>query len=275
MRISLARFDQDLVVLGRDAHDLPGAKLVLVGVAELAVGERLEGHAVAVGVLAYEHGQATHLVARRDELAPIGHDEQGEGSLDLPLRVLDAAHEVALRVDQGGHQLGHVHLTRAHGHELVADPRERLDELGGVVDRPDGGEREEAEVRADEQWLRVGVADAAHPHGSGEDGEVLLELGAEGRVLDGVDLALEARAFVPDDHAGAPRPEVGVVVHAKEHVKNHVAARRRPKEGSHQVRSPPHPLAGRLPPPGMPVYRASIRVRRSRHARLGKFAQST
>jgi len=64
--------------------------------------------------------------------------------------------------------------------------------------------------------------------------QVVFEARAERRVLDRVDLALEASFLrIVEDHACAFRSQVGVVVHAEEHVQHHVVMRRRPKESAH------------------------------------------
>ena len=50
---------------------------------------------------------------------------------------------------------------------------------------------------SDQQGLRIGIADAADAAATVEVRQILLELGAEGGVLDGVDLALESVLGVP------------------------------------------------------------------------------
>ena len=67
-------------------------------------------------------------------------------------------------------------------------------ELVGVSDGAHRRDGINAQVRAHEQRLRVGVGDAAHGARAGELGQVVLELGAERRVLDRVDLAVEPAA---------------------------------------------------------------------------------
>ena len=231
---------------------------MLVHVAQLAIGKALEGHAVAVVILADEHGQAPHLVARRDELALVGHDEQGERALDLLLGILDALDQAVLGVDERANELGHVDAARAHGHELMAHTRERPDELVCVVDGTDGSQREHAQVRANQQGLRIGVADASHGHRTDKARKILLELGAERRVLDGVDLAREALVGIPRHHAGTPRAQMRVIVDTEEHVEGYLTTRRCTKEGSHAI--PLHPFAEQPCPLGPPTYFPSIRA---------------
>ena len=223
------------VLVGVHQHDLAGAQLVLVAVAQLVVGERFERDAEAVVALADEHGQAANLVARGDDLAVLGDDEQRERPVDGFLCVLDARNEVVFLVDERGDELRGVHLARAHGHELPAAAGEvLLHQLLGVVDGAHRGDAERAQVRAHQQRLRVGVADAADAAATVEALQVVFEARAERRVLDRVDLALEASFLrIVEDHACAFRSQVGVVVHAEEHVQHHVVMRRRPKESAH------------------------------------------
>ena len=62
----------------------------------------------------------------------------------------------------------------------------------------------------------------------------MLELGAERRVLNRVDLPVEAAPLAARHHAGTTRAEVRVIVDAKEHVECNVAMRDRAKERSHE-----------------------------------------
>ena len=75
------------------------------------------------------------------------------------------------------------------------------DQVLGVVDDADGRERVEAQMRANEQRLGVGVADAADAAAAGQLAEIVFKFGAEGRVADGMDLPVAAALRVPDGHA--------------------------------------------------------------------------
>ena len=135
----------------------------------------------------------------------------------------DALIQAALLVDEGGGQLGGVDRAGAHGHELVAVVGEvALHQLLGVVDDAHGGDGVQPQVGAHQQGLGVRVADAADAAAAVELGDVLFKLGPEGGVLDVVDLTLEAALPVVDDHAPPAGAQVGVVVHAEEHVQHAV-----------------------------------------------------
>lgn len=133
------------VAISRDVHDLGGAQFVDRFVIDLLVGERLEGRAIAFVILADEHRQAAEPIARGDDVALFGHEQQRHGAFDLFLHVLDARNEIVFLIDERCDQFGLVHFARAHGHELVAMIGEVLfDERVGVVDHAAGGERKHA-----------------------------------------------------------------------------------------------------------------------------------
>ena len=91
---------------------------------------------------------------------------------------------------------------------------------------------------ADQQGLGVGVADAADAGVAVEVGEVLFELGAEGGVLDVVDLALEAVPLIVDRHTAPLGAQVGVVVGAEEEVQHAVLPGDGAEEAAHPQLSP-------------------------------------
>ena len=68
---------EGLPAAGRDPYDLPGAQLVGVMVAQLMVGEGLEGDAAAVFALADEHGQAAQLVTGGEDAVGIQNKNGG------------------------------------------------------------------------------------------------------------------------------------------------------------------------------------------------------
>ena len=62
----------------------------------------------------------------------------------------------------------------------------------------------------------------------------MLELGAEGSVLDIVDLPLVALFDIVDAHAAALGAEVGVVVYAEEDIEHDIAPRDGAEEAAHE-----------------------------------------
>ena len=220
--------------IGRQADDFLGAQLVMVGVAELVIGEGLEGDAHGVFLFADEHRQAAQLVARGDDLALVGEDKQRHRAVDHFLRVQDAGDEVVLLVDERSDELGRVDLARAHGHELMAVVGEVLrDERLAVVDDADGGKGVKSQMGTHEQGLRIGVADAADAAAAVEFVQVLFKLGAERGIFDRVNLPLEAVLFVMDQHAAAAGTQMRVIVDAKEYVQNDVLFGDGAKETTH------------------------------------------
>ena len=75
-------------------------------------------------------------------------------------------------------------------------------------------------MRTDQQGLRVGIGDTADTAAAVEIRQVLFKLGAEGRVFDVVDLALEAALLgIIDGHAAPAGTQVRVVVNTEENIK--------------------------------------------------------
>ena len=93
----------------------------------------------------------------------------------------------------------------------------------GIIDYTDGGNGIKAQMGADEQGLRVNVADAAKAAAAVEVLQVVFKLGAEGGVLDIVDLPLISLFEIVDAHAAAFGAEVGVIVYAEKDVEHDVA----------------------------------------------------
>ena len=86
----------------------------------------------------------------------------------------------------------------------------------------------------EQQRLGIGIGDAADAHVAVELGQVLFEFGTEGGVVDAVDLALEAGILIVDDHARPAGAQVGVVVHAEEHIILDIALGNGAEEAAHR-----------------------------------------
>ena len=224
---------EGLKAVGGDLYNLPGAQLVGVLIAQLVVGEGLEGYAAALRPLADEDGQAAQLVPGGDD-AVGGENEDGGGAVNQLLGVKNAVHQILLLVDEGGGELGGVDLSGAHGHELMAVVGEvALNELLGVVDDAHRGDGVQPQVGAHQQGLGIGVADAADAAVAVEVGQIPLKLGAEGGVFNVVDLALKAVLLVVYDHAAPAGAQVGVVIHSEENIQRHVPLGDGAKKASH------------------------------------------
>ena len=181
-----------LKAVRRHLHDLPGAKLVMILIAQLVVGEGLEGHAQAVAVFPHQHRQPSQAIPGGDDGVG-GQQQDGAGAFDDLLGVADTLDQAAALVDESGGQLGGVDLAGGHGHELVSRPGEGfLHQLFCIVDNAHGGDGEHPQVGAHQQRLRVGVGNAADTGVSTEFGHVVVKFRAEGGIFNAVDLPLEA-----------------------------------------------------------------------------------
>ena len=133
----------------------------------------------------------------------------------------------------------------------------------GVVDDAHGGDGVHPQVGAHQQGLGVGVADAADAGAAVEVRQVLFKFGAEGGVFDGVDLPLEAVLLIVNNHASPAGAQMGVVVHAEENVKGHVALGDRAEESAHERASLFFTLGKETPDGGARSRRVKCGVRAS------------
>ena len=219
MHFLVALEEHRQAVLG-DLDDLAGAQVVGVLVAELLVGEMLERNAVAVAVLPYADRKPPVFIPRRDDGPAVGQSQDQRRPVDLVLRVADPLDEVVLAADVRADQLGRVDGAARHRVELAAV----LFEVGAgqflrVVDDPDERERAGPPRRAHQERLGIGIVDHPDRRRTVHLLEDALELGAEGSVLDVVDLSLKPDLGGERRDTGAPRAEVGVIVGPEEHVR--------------------------------------------------------
>ena len=211
------------------------------------VGEGLKRHAVAVLALTDEHGKAAHAVSRGDDLALFREDEDRHGAVDNLLGMEDAGGKVVLLVDERSGQLGDIHAAAAQREELLALFGEIvLHQLVGIVDDADRYDGVEAQMRAHEQRLGVAVADAAEARVTAEVRKVALELRPEGRVLNIMDLPLEALFLVKENHTTPACAEVGMVVRAEKDVQGDIAVRYRAKKAAHYAKNSSESVMGSM-----------------------------
>ena len=159
----------------------------------------------------------------------------------------DPGDQILLLVNEGGHQLGGIYLTGTHSHKLLAlKVKIFLHQFLGIVDDPHSGNGIKPQMGADQQRLRIGVADTADTGASPEAGQVLFKLGPKGCILDVVDLPLKAPVPVIEDQSPPAGTQVGMVIHAEKYVKYAVPFGDGPKKSSHGLT--PFPSGGSGPP---------------------------
>ena len=150
----------------------------------------------------------------------------------------DTGDQVFLLVDESRDQLGRVDLAGAHSHELMSViGKIGVHQLFGIVDHTDGRDRIQTEMRADQERLRIGIADTADPAAALEIYQIFFKFRTEGRVRDRVDLALKPARRIPQRHAGIARTEMAVVIHPEKHVQHHIASGYRAEKASHQAKN--------------------------------------
>ena len=233
----LARRRQHFLGIRGEPYDLAGAQLAALVVAELAEREGLEGHAVRVFALSHVHRCAPQGVARRYELALVGHDYDAHGALNAGLGVLDTGHEIRLAVYERGDELRDVYPSGAHYSELVVILSEYLFyKLFRVVDDAYRHDGVYAELRPYEYRLRVCVANAAYAAGAVELIQIILELSPERCVCNVVQLSGKTLFPVPESKSCAVCAEMAVVIGPEENVQDHAAAfGDRAEESTHRL----------------------------------------
>ena len=176
-------------------------------------------------VLSDQDRKAPVLVTGRDQVPVLHQQKDRHGTFDHLLRFPDTVHDGVALIDQGGYQLGRVDRSVAHCHQLVPVVGKILIYKSlGIIDDAHCRDRIDPEVRAHQQRLRIGIADAADAARTAKIIEVVLEFGPERRVRDRVDLSAEPVLFVPHTHTGISRTEMAVVVRTEKYIQYRLPA---------------------------------------------------
>ena len=242
------RRGEGFVPVGSDPHDLGRTKLVHNGIFELLRGKRLKTDAIALMILPDDHRKPPMLVPRGQNAPVAQHQQHCHRTVDDLLHVTDALDKAVPLIDERSNQLRAVDPAGAHGLELMpVIGKIRVDQLLVIVDLPDGRDGVQPQVRADQQRLRVGIADAAEAARTGMKArEILFKLGSERGVRDGMDLPGKTVFRAPDRHTGVPRAEVAVVVRAEKHVQSHIAPRNGAEKPTHQAKKSSDSVIGSI-----------------------------
>ena len=108
-----------------------------------------------------------------------------------------------------------------------------LNQILRVVDDANGSNGVQAQMGADQKRLGIGIADTADAGGAVELGQVLLKLGTERGVFNGVNLTLEPVLGIVNNHAAPAGAKMGVVVHPKKDIKGDVLRGDGPEKATH------------------------------------------
>lgn len=101
-------------------------------------------------------------------------------------------------------------------------------------------------MRAHEQRLGVAVADAAKARVTTEIRKIALELRPKGRVLNIMDLPLEALFLVKENHTTPACAEVGMVVRAEKDVQGDLAVRYPRQKAAHYAKNSSESVMGSM-----------------------------
>ena len=199
--------------------DLAGAELLLENESQLFISEGLEGNGVAVFAFSHGNGEPSEPVAGSDQRAVLLQDQNGSRAVDGFLGKADALRKVRLLVDQRNQKLHDIDRAAGLGVEVTAGEGEKLvDQRIRVVDPADHTDGIGAVIGTDQQGLRLAVADAADRRSALHLFKDVLEAGAEGCVLDAVDLALQTDLRIVRRHPAAACAEMRMVVGAEKDV---------------------------------------------------------
>ena len=148
----------------------------------------------------------------------------------------DTFGKAALLADEGRHQLGGIDPAPGHGIEMTAAEGQVLvDQLIGIVDDPHRADGVGSQLGTNQQRLGIGIADTADHRGALHFFENMLKLGSEGGVFDVMDLPLQAFLGIPGRHTAAAGAQVGMVIHAEEHIHHTIQLGCDSKKSSHEV----------------------------------------
>ena len=206
----VAGLDQRGVAIGSELHYFARAQVADVFVAQVLEGAALlQGNHGAVFFTQHD-GRAAPPIAAGVELALFVHQKDGAAALDLFMDILETIDDGILSSNEGGHHFGGPnHSTGGGILELHAVVLEKLAlDFFDIRNQAYCHDGERTELGGHDQRLRVCIRNNANAHVAREGGQVVLELAAEGSVLDVVDGAVESSVGFQHRHAAAMRSEM-------------------------------------------------------------------
>ena len=182
-----------------DGHldDFARPNILASRVVEVDVAVALRSQHIAVVALADDDGRAAVVVACRDD-AVLGEDEHGARAFHLIIDIADAVDEVLALGDEEGHQLRGISGAHAQLGEVLLVFEAAVGQLVDVVDLGHRADGELAEVRVDDDGLRIRVANDTDADVASKfvHRHFIAEFSTEVSVFDVVDRAVEHRAVV-------------------------------------------------------------------------------
>ena len=230
----LAGLYQCYHAFGGNHGDFAGAQILFVGVFQIQIGKALKGNAIAAVLFAYGNRSAAQLVTGSQNSLG-GQEQHGHGAVDDFLCILNAFDQVVLLVDNGSDQFRGVDVTAAHLQKMgVASGENLLDNLIQIVDLSHSGNGIGAVMGAHNQRLGLIVGNTSDAQIAVHFTEVLVELGAEGGILDIMYRPVEPLLPAVNRHSGPAGSQMGMIVGAKEQVKHAVVFRSYSKVSAHR-----------------------------------------
>ena len=153
-----------------------------------------------------------------DDYPVLGEDQHRTGALDFPEHVLNAFHEGLSPDYQQADKLCDVDFPAAELGEIHSFGEEFFGQRLGVVDPCHRDKREPSQMRVDQHWLGVCVADDSDSGVAGEFAKLVFKAAAEIAVLEAVDPSHESPIRVEGRETAAAGPKMAVVICAVEKV---------------------------------------------------------
>ena len=181
----LTPFGERFHAVRSDLDDFGGFQFVHAFVSEFLISEVFKGHTVPFVPLSDMNGKSACFVARRNDGAFFGkNDDQGR-SVDDVLGIADALRQGRFAVDAGRHQFRRIDALSRKCRELPLTFSDiGLHKFVGIVDGSHYRNGVTAERRLDEKRLRVAVIDGAERRVSGHFFKNSLKLRSERRVMN-------------------------------------------------------------------------------------------
>lgn len=206
-----------LHAISRDAYDLARTYEIRGLIAEILESGRLGSDSVCIQSFAhYDRGTAPCVASGND--AVFRKQENTAGAFYEAIHVLDTFHKRLALYNQQTYQFGRVDAAGAELREVHTFLKAMLYEFVEIVDFAYCADGKASEMGIEKKRLCIRIGDNADTCIAGKAGELVFELGAERRVLDAVNHALESILFAECSHTGTTRTEMGVVVGAVEDI---------------------------------------------------------
>lgn len=158
------------------------------------------------------------------------------GADDYITKPFNPIEDIVFLIDEACDQFRFIDCAGGTSHELMSLGKFCLQKSLRIIDGTDGGKGIGAQMRTNQEGLRVIVADAADAAGTAfKINQIMLKFGTEGCVFDIVNLPLKACFLAVECHTAFFCAEVGMVVNTEENIEYTVLLTCYAKKTAHDV----------------------------------------